>query len=87
MIESIYDAEEEMQKLPPAQRSPQVERTIEAGYPDVIELSEKTPPDVIDYVRDKDSKQHDKFVCLHSLPSASASSVSICAVLCTEVDQ
>ncbi len=42
MIEAIYDAEEEMSG------SPQVQATIAASYPEVIELIEKTSPDMVD---------------------------------------
>ena len=55
--QSIYDAEEEVSALPPGKQSPQVAATIKAGYQNVIELKQKTPPDVLDYIRDKAQQQ------------------------------
>jgi hypothetical protein len=54
LIEAIYDAEAEDSELPTSKRSPQVAATLSHGYPDVIELKGRTPPDVLDYIRDKD---------------------------------
>ncbi len=81
LIEAIYDAEELDSALPVGKRSAQVAATIRCGYPGVIELKNKTPPDVLDYIRDKARISSVSLVVVHfsfDSPTYSKVATSFC---------